>query len=47
VQFDDCDDATLAKHLNVEHEFHFAEISNLGSNFTVLEIGYFNSDESL
>ena len=46
ISFDDSDDATLAEHLKVEHEFHSVELFNLGYNFTVLEIGSFNLDES-
>jgi hypothetical protein len=44
ISFDDSDDATLAEHLKVEHEFHSVELFNLGYDFTVLEIGSFNLD---
>ena len=44
--FDESDDAALPEHLKLDHGFHTAELFNLGFNFTVLELGPFNLDES-
>ena len=46
ICFDESDDAALAEHLKLDHGFHTAELFNLGFNFTVLELGPFNLDES-
>ena len=44
--FDESDDATLAEHLKLDHDFQSVELFNLGFNFTVLEVGSRNLDES-
>ena len=43
--FEDSDDAALAEHLKLEHNFQTVELFNLGFSFTVLEFGAFNLDE--
>ena len=44
--FDEGDDATLAEHLKLDHDFQSVELYNLGFNFTVLEVGPCNLDQS-